>query len=155
MDDQAAQVLGEPVIDGVILLARGAAKKLRANSGAVGGGLLGSVVARAAGDKLSKDTTPSQPSPNDYSGGGYLAVTPSRLVLFSTEDGRFKQKLGSPLAVFSPGDVDCFEFGKAAAGVGTLDIVTASGDRWAFEYSKMVRKKLTRMAGAAGAAIVD
>jgi hypothetical protein len=155
MNDHAAEALGETIIEGVILLERGATKRIRANTSPVLGGLLGSALARFGNDKLTKDTTPSQAAPNNYAGGGFLALTPTRVVLFGAADGRLKQKLGSQLASFSPGDIDRFEFGTAGAGVGTLDIVTTGGDRWAFEFSKVMKRKLIRIAEAANAIVSD
>jgi hypothetical protein len=155
MEKEAAEVLGEPVLEGVVLLARGATKKMRASAGPVGGGLLGSVVARLANEKLSKDTTPDQPAPNNYNGGGYLVLTATKVVLFGPGDGRWKQTLGEQVASFVSGDIDRFEFGKAGAGVGTLDVLTTGGDRWSFEFSKVVKKKLVRIAEAAGALVVE
>jgi hypothetical protein len=155
MEKEAAEILGEPVLEGVILLARGATKKMRASAGPVGGGLLGSVVTHLAKDKLSKDTTPKQPAPNNYDGGGYLVLTATNVVLFGAGDGKWKQSLGEQLASFAPGDIDRFEFGKAGAGVGTLDVLTTGGDRWSFEFSKVVKKKLVRIAESAGALVVE
>jgi hypothetical protein len=155
MEKEAAGALGEPVLEGVVLLTRGATKKIRASAGPVGGGLLGSVVGRLANEKLSKDTTPEQPAPNNYTGGGYLALTATKVVLFGTGDGKWKQSLGEQLASFAPGDIDRFEFGKAGAGVGTLDVLTTGGDRWCFEFSKVVKKKLVRIAESAGALVAE
>jgi hypothetical protein len=153
MEKDAAQALGEPVMEGVILMARGAVKEIR--KGAAFGGLVGSLT-RVAADKLTKDTTPdSEIIRLDQGRGAFLGLTSSRMVLFVTEDGRFKQKLGPQIATFSPGDVDRFEFGKAAAGVGTVDIVSTNGDRWCYEFSKIARKKLVRMAEATRALIVE
>jgi hypothetical protein len=149
MEKNAAEKLGEPIAEGVILLKRGAVKNMRVPIG----GLVG-VLAVAVADKLRKDTTPVEPAPNGYCGGGYLALTSTRLVLFSVEEGRFKQSLGDILAEFPPGQIDRFEYGKAAAGVGTLDLVGVNGDRWAFEFSAVSRKKLNRMATATNALIV-
>jgi hypothetical protein len=155
MEKEAAEALGEPLLEGVILLARGATKTIRANTGSAIGGLLGGAVARLANDKLSKDTTPDQPAPNNYNGGGYLVLTATKVVLFGTGDGRWKQTLGERLASFTSGDIDRFEFGKAGAGVGTLDVLTTGGDRWSFEFSKVVKKKLARIAESAGALVVE
>jgi hypothetical protein len=155
MEKEAAAVLGEPVLEGLVLLARGATKKMRANAGAVGGGLLGSVITHLAKDKLSKDTTPEQPAPNNYNGGGYLVLTATKVVLFGAGDGKWKQTLGEQLASFASGDLDRFEFGKAGAGVGTVDVLTTSGDRWSFEFSKAFKKKLVRIAESAGALVVE
>ncbi len=155
MNKHAAVALGEPVMEGVILLPRGMAKKLRKDvAPAALGGLAGSL-ARVAADKLTKDTNPVGVVRNDLGRGAFLALTASRLVIFSTESGRFRQRLGDQLGSFSPGEVDRFEFGKAAAGVGTLDIVSVSGDRWCYEYSKVMAKKLSRMAEASRALIVE
>jgi hypothetical protein len=150
MEKAAAALLGEPIVEGVMLLKRGAVKGMRTPVG----GLVG-ILAVAAADKLRKDTTPVEPAPNGYAGGGYLALTATKLVLFAVEDGRFKQSLGQVLAEFLPGQIDRFEYGKAAIGVGTLDLVGVSGDRWAFEFSGVSRKKLNRMAEAANALIVE
>jgi hypothetical protein len=155
MEKEAAVALGEPVLEGVILLARGATKKIRANTGAVTGGLLGSAVAQLANNKLSKDTTPAQAAPNNYNGGGYIVLTATRVVLFGAGDSKWKQTLGEQLASFVSGDIDRFEFGKAGAGVGTLDVLTTAGDRWSFEFSKVVKKKLVRIAESAGALVVE
>lgn len=155
MNKDAAAALGEPIMEGVILLARGAAKKMRKDvAPAALGGLAGSL-ARVAADKITRDTTPVGPVRNDLGSGAFLALTASRLVIFSVEAGRFRQRLGEQLTSFSPGEVDRFEIGKAAAGVGTLDIVSVAGDRWCYEYSKVVAKKLVRMAEATRALIVD
>jgi hypothetical protein len=156
MEKQAAAALGEPVMDGVILLARGAAKEIRKNvAPSALGGLTGSL-SRVAVDKMTKDTTPTgNVVRQDQGRGAFLGLTASHLVLFVTEDGRFRQKLGEQIASFNPGDVDRFEFGKAAAGVGTLDIVSVNGERWCYEYSKMVSKKLVRMAEATRALVVE
>jgi hypothetical protein len=154
MEKDAAAVLSEPVVEGVILLARGAAKKIRSQTAGIGG-LIGGAIIRSASDRLTKDTAAETLAPGGYTGGAFLALTSSRLVLFSTQDGRWKQKLGDALAEFQPGQVDRFEFGKAATGVGTLDLLTTDGDRWAFEYSKVVKKKLVRMAEASRAMVVD
>jgi hypothetical protein len=154
MEKQAAAALGEPVVDGVILLARGSAKKMRSQVSPVGG-LVGVAISRVAADRLTKDTTPATPAPGGYTGGAFLALTSSRLVLFSSSSGVFKQKLGEQLAEYRPGEIDRFEFGKAAAGVGTLDLISTDGDRWAFEFSKVVRKKLVRMAEASKALVVE
>jgi hypothetical protein len=142
IEKDAIAVLGEPVIEGVILLARGATKKIRASGGALA-------------NVLTKDTTPVAPAPGGYDGGAFLTLTASRLVLFGSVSGFFKQKLGEQLAQFNPGEVDRFEFGTAAAGVGTLDIVGTNGDRWAFEFSKVSQKKLVRIAEASRALVVD
>lgn len=155
MEKEAAEILGEPVLEGVVLLARGSTKKMRANTGGAVGGLLGSAVARLANDKLSKDTTPDQPAPNNYNGGGYLVLTATKVVLFGAGDSRWKQTLGEQVASFASGDIDRFEFGKAGAGVGTLDVLTTGGDRWSFEFSKVVKKKLVRIAESAGALVVE
>jgi hypothetical protein len=155
MEKPAAEALGEPIVEGVILLARGAVKKMRATAAPAVGGLLGSAVARLANDKLTKDTTPEQPAPNNYNGGGYLVLTPTRVALFEVVNGTFKANLGPQLAVFLPGEIDRFELGKAGSGVGTLDILTTSGDRWAFEFSKISKKKLVRIAEGAKAIVVD
>ncbi len=149
MDKHAAAAIGEPVIDGVILLARGSAKKYRGQVAPIGG-VVGVVVARA-----TKDTTPETPAPGGYTGGAFLALTSSRLVLFSTISGVFKQKLGEQLTEYRPGEIDRFEFGKAAAGIGTLDVVSVNGDRWAFEFSKVSHKKLVRMAEATKTLVVE
>ncbi len=156
MEKHAAVALGEPVMEGVILLARGAAKKMRKDiAPAALGGLVGSL-ARVAADKMTKDTNPSETVVrNDLGRGAYLALTASRLAIFATEEGRFKQKLGEQLASFNPGEVDRFELGKAAAGVGTLDIVSVNGDRWCYEYSKMTGKKIARMAEATRTLVVE
>ena len=154
MDKHASVALGEPVLEGVILLARGFAKKTRSNATGIGG-ILGGVLSRVSADKLTKDTTPEVPPPNNYRGGAFLALTASKLVLFATVEGRFKQTLGDQLAQFNPGQIDRFEFGGAAAGVGTIDLVSSDGDRWAFEYAKVARKKLVRMAEASQAIVSE
>lgn len=150
MEKDAVALLGEPVVESSILLKRGAVKTMRAPIGGVVGFL-----AVAAAAKLRKDATPVQPAPNGYAGGGYLVLTATKLVLFAVEDGRFKQSLGEVLAEFLPGQIDRFEFGKAAIGVGTLGLIGVSGDRWAFEFSAVSRKKLNRMAEATNALIVE
>jgi hypothetical protein len=154
MDKEASTALGEPVLESVILLARGFTKKTRSRSTGLGG-VLGSVLSRVAADKLTKDTTPEQLPPNGYLGGGFLVLTASKLVLFATDEGRFKQTLGEQLAQFYPGQVDRIEFGKAGAGVGTIDLVSSDGNRWAFEYSKVMHKKLLRMAEASQAIVTE
>ncbi len=155
MDKQAAEVLGEPVMDGVILLPRGAAKKYRKTvAPAAIGGLAGSL-ARVAADRMTKDTSPVGDVRNTNDEGAFLALTASHLVLFETISGRLRQKLGAELARFSPGDLVSFEVGAAAAGVGTLDIVAANGDRWVYEFSKVVKRKIARLAEAAQAQVVD
>jgi hypothetical protein len=154
MQKDAAAALNEPVMEGVILLARGSAKEFRKQAPGALGGLTGTL-ARVAADHMTKDTTPVDVVRNDLSQGAFLALTASRMVIFSTATSRFRQKLGEQIATFQPGEVDRFEFGKAAAGVGTLDIVTVTGDRWCYEYSKMIAKKLTRIAQATQALVVE
>jgi hypothetical protein len=146
MEKEATAILGEPILEAVILLKRGAVKSMRMPVG----GLVGTLAS-----KLRKDTTPITPAPNGYAGGGFLVLTDTRLALFAVEEGRFKQSLGEVLAEFLPGQIDRFEFGKAAVGMHTLDLVSVSGDRWAFEGSVVIRKKLNRMAEASNALIVN
>lgn len=155
MDKQAAEVLGEPVMDGVILLPRGAAKKYRKTVAPAAIGGLAGTLARVAADRMTKDTSPAGEVRNTNDEGAFLALTASQLVLFETISGRLRQKLGAELARFSPGDLVRFEVGAAAAGVGTLDIVAANGDRWVYEFSKVVKRKVTRLAEAAQAQVVD
>ena len=118
------------------------------------GGLAGTL-ARVAADRMTKDTSPAGEVRNTNDEGAFLALTASQLVLFETISGRLRQKLGAELARFSPGDLVRFEVGAAAAGVGTLDIVAANGDRWVYEFSKVVKRKVTRLAEAAQAQVVD
>jgi hypothetical protein len=155
MEKQAAEVLGEPVMDGLILLARGAARKIRKDiAPAALGGLTGSL-ARVAADKMTKDTSPTDEVSNPDLRGGFLALTASSVVLFDTEDGRFRQKLGREIARFAPGDLATVELGAAATGVGTVDLIDRSGKRWVYEYSKVMGRKLNRIAEAAQANVVD
>jgi hypothetical protein len=155
MDKAVETVLGEAVMDGVVLLPRGAAKQIRkdATPGALGG--LAGFLSRVAVDKLTKDTRPEGMVRNPELRGAFLALTSSRLCLLDLEKGFLKQKVGGLSQSFSSGHVDRFEFGKAAAGVGTLDIVTPDGDRWVFEFSKVSAKKLQRMAEAIQAHVVE
>jgi hypothetical protein len=147
MEKMASAFLGEPVLEGLILLPRGSAKKYRASSG----GVLG----RIASEKLTKDTTPEVAAPGDFNSHAYIALTASRVTLFAVINGVFKSKLGEQIRQFYPGQIDRFEFGAAAAGVGTLDIITSTGDRWAFEYSKPFKRKIVRIAEAVNAIVVD
>ena len=146
MQNEASAVLGEPILEAVALLKRGAVKNMRMPIG----GLLGTLVS-----KLRKDTTPEVAAPNGYAGAGYLVLTDTRLALFAVDEGRFKQTLGDMLAEFLPGQIDRFEFGRAAVGMHTLDLVSVTGDRWAFEGSAVIRKKLNRMAEASNALVVN
>jgi hypothetical protein len=146
MEKEASALLGEPILESVILLKRGSVKNMRMPIG----GLIGVLAS-----KLRKDTTPIAAAPNAYSGGGFLVLTETRLALFAVEEARLRQSLGELLAEFLPGQLDCFEFGKAAVGMFTLDLVSVSGDRWAFEGSAILRKKLNRMAEASTALVVN
>jgi hypothetical protein len=146
MEKEASAVLGEPIVEVAILLKRGAVKNMRMPIG----GLVGILAS-----KLRKDTTPIAPAPNGYDGGGLLALTDTRLALFALEQGFAKHSLGELLAEFLPGQLDRFEFGKAAVGMFTLDLVSVTGDRWAFEGSAVLRKKLNRMAEASNALVVN
>jgi hypothetical protein len=147
MKKDAAQVLGEPVTEDLILLARGASRKIRRQMGGAVGGLVAA--------RMSKDTTPDQPAPEDYNRGGFLVSTPTRIALLALDDGRLKQKLGDVLATFSPGDLDRIEIGKAAIGVKTVDLLTTSGDCWSFELSKVAMKKLRSIAATQNVPVVD
>jgi hypothetical protein len=155
MEKQAAASLGEPIMESVILLPRGMAKDIRKNiaPGAIGG--LAGTLARVAADKITKDTDPGDVARNDLKLGAFVVLTASRFVIFSTLPSRFRQKLGDQIGSFLPGELDRFEFGKAAAGIGTLDIVATNGERWCYEYSKIMSRKLNRMAEATRALVVE
>jgi hypothetical protein len=153
MDKQAAQVLGEPVIEGVILLESGAAKKMRKNSAGIGG-VVGIAVASVVSEIQSRRES-DEPELADFSGPGFLALTTSRVVLFSTQSSFLKQKLGDEIASFRAGELDRVVFSKAAAGVGHLDLISTAGMRYSFEFSKVSKKKLVRIAEASQALVID
>jgi hypothetical protein len=152
MDKQAAEALGEPVISSCILLESGATKKMRKNMAPMGGAI--GIAAVAVANKLKNDDS-VEPEMTAYAGSGYLALTPSRLALFAVESGFLKQKLGEQLASFLPGELDRIIFGKAAAGVGTIKLITTEGQRYTFEYSKVGKRKLARIAEASQALVID
>jgi hypothetical protein len=154
MDKQATQQLAEPVIDSAILMASGAAKQIRRAAGGAVGGVVG-IATAAIANELADRRSANDPIDSDYSGGGFLALTATRLALFATEKGRFKDKLADPLASFGPGELDRMEFGTAAAGVGRVSLVSTTGQRWTFEFSKLMKKKLVRMATSVNATVHD
>jgi hypothetical protein len=150
MNKDASAQLSEPVTAGVLLMASGAAKKLRRQTGAAHG-LAG--VAIAAFMNRQSDTATDTAEVIDFDGGGFIAVTPTRVVLFSVDSGLWRQKLGKPVATFHRGDLAGIELGKAALGIATVDLVLADRRRIRFELSSMFTKKLQPVADALGIAV--
>ena len=151
MEKDASAQLGEPVTAGVLLMASGGLKEIRRKAGTMGGlvGIATHVVASRRHDEPPAMT----PGVVDHEGGGFLAVTPTRVVLFSVEVGKLRQKLGSPVATFRRGDLSGIELGKAGAGVSTVDLVLTDHRRYCFELSKPFTKRLRPVADALGVGI--
>jgi hypothetical protein len=150
MKKDASSQLGETVTAGVILLPSGAAKEYRRQYGRAHG-LVG--VAVVALMNRSKNDPADAPEVIDFEGTGYIAVTPTRVVLFSTKSGILLQKLGKPVATFRRGDLAGIELGTAVTGVATVDLVLADRRRYCFEISRMFAKKLQPVADALGIAL--
>jgi hypothetical protein len=151
MEKEASAHLGEPVTAGVILLASGAARKMRRQAAV--GGLVGTAVT-AVLKRREKDEAPAD-DVIGREGGAFLVVTPTRVVLFGIVSGKFRQTLGEPEATFRRGDLAAIELGKAAAGVATVDLVLADQRRYCFEISKLFTKKLQPVADALGVPIIS
>jgi hypothetical protein len=149
--DASAQ-LNEPVTSGVLVMASGAAKKIRRQTAAAHG-LAGVAVAAFMNRQTAGPT--DAPEVIEPEGGGFIAVTPTRVVLFSVESGFLRQKLGKAVATFHRGDLAGIELGKAAAGVATVDLVLADHRRIRFELSSFFTKKLQPVADALGVAITS
>jgi hypothetical protein len=92
--------------------------------------------------------------PDDHQAGAYVALTASRLVIFSTVKRQRGQEMGAQIASFFPGELDRFEFGTPVAGATTMDIVAVTGERWCFECSTLTTRKLTWMAETTRAQVV-
>jgi hypothetical protein len=147
MKKDASSRLGEPVTAGVILLPSGAAKEFRRQSGRAHG-LIGVAVVALMNRSKNDPSDASEVIP--FEGTGYIAVTPTRVVLFSTKSGILRQKLGEPVATFHRGDLAGIELGKALTGVATVSIVLADRRRYCFEISRMFTKSLQPVADALG-----
>jgi hypothetical protein len=146
MEKDASAQLGEPVNAGVLLMASGAVKKMRKQAAI--GGLVGTAVTAVLNRREKQGEAADDVI--DHEGGAFLAVTPTRVVLFSVVTGKLRQKLGEPVATFRRGDLAAIELGKAAAGVATVDLVLADRRRYCFEISKLFTKKLQPAADALG-----
>jgi hypothetical protein len=147
MEKDASSQLGEPVTAGLMLTASGTAKKSRQIAMF---GVLGLAIAALMNRKKK--------APIDVSeviapvGGGFIAVTPTRVVLFSIDNG-LRSKLGKPVATFHRGDLASIELGKAAFGIATVDLVLTDRRRYRFELLRMLTKKLQPVADALGVAV--
>jgi hypothetical protein len=148
MEKDAISQLGEPVTAGLMLTASGTAKKSRRVATF---GLLG--LAIAAVMKRKKKVPIDVSEVIALEGGGFIAVTPTRVVLFSIDNGALRSKLGKPVATFHNGDLVGIQLGKAAFGVATVDLVLADRRRYRFELLRMLTKKLQPVADALGVAV--
>jgi len=148
MEKDASSQLGEPLTAGLMLTASGTAKKSRqvATFGLIGV----AIAAMNRKKKVSIDVA----EVIALEGGGFIAVTPTRVVLFSIEGG-LRSKLGKPMATFHHGDLSGIQLGKAAFGVATVDLVLADRRRYRFELLRMLTKKLQPVADALGVAVTD
>jgi hypothetical protein len=143
MDEkQATKLLGEPIDVGIVLLPRGAAKGFRRQgAAAVGAGVLGAVVA----SRMGRET---QPQDDAWTGHALLALTPTRLALIAAKQGRRDGAEEEVLFAVSPGEVAGIATGKAAMGIATVDLRLADGRSFAFEMSRVMGKRLAKIADA-------
>lgn len=147
MEDDAATVLGEPILEGVIALPPGFANKAKQDSRT---GLVSLLVRK----KQAKDAAASPPpTANEMLGASscYLALTASSFAIFRVVDGAMKSRLGD-LALRVPRPevirLDCS--GKAAAGVRELVVDLGPGRHFPLELSAISVKKIERMKAALG-----
>jgi hypothetical protein len=153
MKKQAEQIVGEPLLDGVLLVASGSYQVYRKRVWRIFG-VVGFVAAKVANKKTDEIMPGPHPMRRDQDCGAYLGHTTNTLFLVRSEEGLARHHLHEQIARFAPGDLDRFEFGRLATAVGALTIVSNAGERWCYEFSKRDRKKLIAMAEACGVAVV-
>ena len=129
MEHEVAAQLGEPVTSSVKLMPSGALKSGRKSMRFGGSG--------AAAKAMFSDPT-------------LLASTPTRLTLFKLKPGGLKDSLGDQVFAVPHADVQAFEIGKAGFGMGAVGITLRDGQRFDFEFSKVIGKKVREIAQQVG-----
>ena len=149
MEDTAAAILGEPVIDSVVGLAPGFSVKGRTRMTGIFG-VAGALAGRKVVEKTSRAVDTGANALGEPQAGMFV-LTASWFAIFRVVEGKARQKLGE-LATKVPYDhvarIDCSE--TAAAGVRKLEVVLTNGDRYPFELSSLKVKTVERMRTALG-----
>jgi hypothetical protein len=103
MDKKASELMGEPVIAGVALEAKGSIKRM-----------LGSALGGAMGEVLAGIDLKPAAVPGDYQGIHYVAVGSTKIGFFSMKPGLFKPSLDELLVLHSRSDVQTVEIQSGA-----------------------------------------
>jgi hypothetical protein len=103
MDKKASEIMGETVIAGAALEAKGSIKRML-------GGALGGMVGEAL---ASIDLKPAA-VPGDHQGIHYVAVGPTQVGFFSMKQGLFKPSLDELLVQHPRSDVQAVEIESGA-----------------------------------------
>jgi hypothetical protein len=98
MDKKASELMGESVIAGVTLEAKGSIKRM-----------LGSAIGGAVGEALAGIDLKPAAVPGDHQGIHYVAVGPTKVGFFSMKQGLFKPSLNELLVQHSRSDMQSVE----------------------------------------------
>ena len=132
MNEKASELLGEPVIAGVILEAK--SSLLKAIGSGVGG-IVGGLLAEAAAKPASL--------PGDHPGIHYVAVGPTKVGFFAMKRGFFRPSLDRLLVQYPRSEVQAVEI--EGGFIPTVHFVLRDGTHYALACPRIRLGKLKKV----------